>query len=640
MDGTAAGSVVRLEEQCLKPVLRHEVRFAVLGPVRAWRGETEIDLGPPLRRALLALLLVQAGRPVAIADIVTALWGRDPPATAINQVHSHVGTLRRLIEPGLPPRSAGRWLLRSAGGYRLDVNAGCLDLLLYRQLWQQARQVTAGRPDQAVQLAMQAMELWHGPVADGVDWPAGAHPAVAALDREYLLAARDAADLALLAGVPGRVLTIVQEAAARVPFDEPVQARLVRVLAATGARAEALRVYRAVAALLADELGLDPGPELRAAQKLVLRVEPELGRPEPPTAIEVSRPAHPEPAGSGRSAAVRTLLADGARVGPTDPHTASPLRAAVLQARHDVVRSLITHGALATEPAARSSVLAEAVSYTAFRPGPAAVETLRVLLDAGAVPGPRDEAPLITAVMRLVAPAVLRLLLDHGADPNQRRSDATPAIVVAARRGDHAAVDVLLQAGADVDARDGQGRTALMHAVERNEQRVAAALLLASAAIDTVSVDGMTAMRLARGWQRQNIQCMLGEDRVSLDNVPIVRTVVRVVPTAVQLVGDRRTLHLLASVIDIALDDLGDDAWQTRTGTHSEQARAFAARLRDVVPAANASWHQLDATADELATTRSALVELACGTTRVLPSGSSRLEIVDLLEELDRQLGR
>jgi|GEM_PF-2042512 len=377
------------------------------------------------------------------------------------------------------------------------------------------------------------------------------------------------------------------------------------------------------------------GDEMAVARELAGGADPNV------TVARFSGSVLAEAARSGRSAIVRMLLDAGARVGPADPHTASPLRAAVLEAHPNVVRSLVAHGALATEPAARSSVLTEAVSYTAFRPTPTAVETLRALLDAGAVPGPTDEAPLITAVMTPVAPAVLRLLLDHGADPNQRRCDATPAIVVAARRGDHAAVDVLLQAGADVDARDAQGRTALMHAVERNEQRVAAALLLAGAAIDTVSVDGMTALQLARGWQRQNIQFMLGEHRVGLDNVPITRTVVRVAPTAVRLAGDPQTLHLLASVINIALDDLGDDEWQTRTGTDSEQARAFAARLRDdAVPAANASWYQLDATADELATARAALVELAYGTTRAMPAGTSRLEIVDLLEELNWQLGR
>jgi ankyrin repeat protein len=242
-----------------------------------------------------------------------------------------------------------------------------------------------------------------------------------------------------------------------------------------------------------------------------------------------------EAARSGRPGIVGLLVNAGARVGPADPYTASPLRAAVIEAHADVVQFLVSHGALAADPATRSSVLTEAVSYAAFRPTPAALATLQALLEAGAAPGPSEEAPLITAVMKRVAPAVLRLLLAYGADADQQRSDATPAIVVAARRGDHAAMDVLLQAGADVDAHDGQGRTALMHAVERNERRVVAALLLAGAAIDAVSADGMTALQLARGWQRQNIQFMLGERHVGLDNVPIARTVLRVVPTGVQL---------------------------------------------------------------------------------------------------------
>jgi hypothetical protein len=103
----------------------------------------------------------------------------------------------------------------------------------------------------------------------------------------------------------------------------------------------------------------------------------------------------------------------------------------------------------------------------------------------------------------------------------------------------------------------------------------------------------------------------------------------------------RRCSTCWRSVIDSALDDLGYDEWNIRTGTHAEAARAVAARLRDeVVPAANASWQQLDVTADELAAARSALVELAYGTTRIMPAGTSRLKIIDVLEELNRQLGR
>lgn len=379
------------------------------------------------------------------------------------------------------------------------------------------------------------------------------------------------------------------------------------------------------------------GDEVAVARALADGADPDatVGRSQGSVLIEAAR--------SGRLDIVGLLMDAGASIGPVGYFNVTPLRAATLEAHTDVVRHLIAHGALSAEPATaiRTSVLTEAVSYTKHRPRPASLATLQVLLEAGATPHPSEEALLITAVMKPVAPTVLRLLLTYGADVNQQRSDGTPALVIAARRGDHAAVDVLLQAGANVESGDQQGRTALMHAVERNERRVIAALLLAGAAIDTVSGDGMTALQLARGWQRQNVQFMLGERSVGLDDVAITRTVVRSVPVGAKLTGDPRMLHLLASVIDIVLDDLGQDEWATRTGTDADTAEAVALRLsNEIVPAANASWFELEVTADELAATRSALVELAYGTTQNMPAGISRLEIVDLLEELDRQLGR
>jgi hypothetical protein len=286
-------------------------------------------------------------------------------------------------------------------------------------------------------------------------------------------------------------------------------------------------------------------------------------------------------------------------------------------------------------------VLLDAVAYATHRPQPAALKTLRLLLRLGVGPAPGEEAPIVHAVMRRAAPAVLRILLDHGAEPNQQRSDGTPVLVLAARRGDHAAIDVLLQAGADTDAGDALGRTALMHAVERDERAVVAVLRLAGAGIDKVSADGAMALELARGWQRQNIQLMLGERTVGLDDVPIARTVMRLHPTGQQLQGDPSMFRLWAKVIELAVEHLGDDEWDIRTGTSSEEALAFARRLHNQPePASGASWHILDVTSYELAKARAALLELAYGTRTVMPDGTSHDEITDLFEELERQLGR
>ncbi|MFI6464120.1 AfsR/SARP family transcriptional regulator [Streptomyces sp. NPDC050538] len=245
-------------------------RFAVLGPVRAWRGDTELALGPPKQRALLALLLTEAGHPVAVHEIVDALWGQDPPDSAVNVVQRHVGALRRLLEPDLPAGDQSRWLVRGSGGYRLEVEPDDLDLLRFRALRQQAAQ--AGQPPVATGLLIEALTLWRGPAASGIAAEVRCHPAFAALDGEHLAAVKEAAELALEAG-PGlgaRVLVTLRQAAAQHPLDEGLQARLILVLAATGHQAEALDVHRGVRTRLADELGVQPGPELQAALQRVL----------------------------------------------------------------------------------------------------------------------------------------------------------------------------------------------------------------------------------------------------------------------------------------------------------------------------------------------------------------------------------
>ncbi|WP_069761968.1 winged helix-turn-helix domain-containing protein [Streptomyces sp. LUP47B] len=103
--------------------MEHEesLRFEILGPLRATLGPSELDLGFPQQRALLALLLVRAGRPVPAGEIVAVLSSEGAAPSAMNVVRRYVGSLRRLLEPGLPPRAPGRRLSRGADGYRLEA---------------------------------------------------------------------------------------------------------------------------------------------------------------------------------------------------------------------------------------------------------------------------------------------------------------------------------------------------------------------------------------------------------------------------------------------------------------------------------------------------------------------------------------
>lgn len=251
------------------------VRFAVLGAVRVFRGDTELELGGPQERAFLALLLVAAGRPVAVGEIVDVLWGPAPPRSAVNVVRRHVGSLRRLLEPGLATRAEGRWLVRDAGGYRLVTDGDSADLPRFRALREEGRRIADGSPARALELLTEALSLWRGPLAAGIPEQARAHPAFDAVDRELPAAVRDAADAALRAGRPDAVLPELRQAAARHPWDERLQAQLLLALAAAGHRSEALAAYEAVRARLAEELGIDPGAELRDARDMVLHGVPE-----------------------------------------------------------------------------------------------------------------------------------------------------------------------------------------------------------------------------------------------------------------------------------------------------------------------------------------------------------------------------
>lgn len=264
------------------------VRFSLLGPVRAWVADEELPVGPRQQRLVLAALLAGAGRPVSLTELIGLLWEGDPPASAVNAVHRYVGALRRLLEPGLPARSSGRWLVRRAAGYLLHVDAGRLDLLEFRGLVGQARAATAdGDLSAAVDLYLKALGLWKGHCAEDLGAVAALHPAFAMVEHEYAPVVGEAATAALGCGRAGSVLLPVRQAADRCPLDESLQASLLLVLAADGKQAEAIMQYHSFRTRLVDELGVEPGAELRAAQERVLRGSPLSRSPESDTSPTV-----------------------------------------------------------------------------------------------------------------------------------------------------------------------------------------------------------------------------------------------------------------------------------------------------------------------------------------------------------------
>ncbi|WP_436535003.1 AfsR/SARP family transcriptional regulator [Actinoplanes sp. HUAS TT8] len=246
---------------------RNNIWFTVLGPVRAFSNDREIDLGAPQARALLALLLAHGGQAVSLSHLVDTMWGEDPPRTAVNAIHRNVGLLRRMIEPELPARHAGGWLVRASGGYRLDVDGDSSDLLRFRSLVREARATGPG----SARLYRRALHLWAGSGGEGLDPQVRADTVFTRLDQELSAVARDAADAALTYGGAELLADVVEQVAERAPYDEPLHERLIRLLSAAGQQARALQAYQRLRGRLADELGIAPGPDVAAARDAVLR---------------------------------------------------------------------------------------------------------------------------------------------------------------------------------------------------------------------------------------------------------------------------------------------------------------------------------------------------------------------------------
>ncbi len=244
-------------------------RIEVLGTVRAWCGDRELQLGPPAQRSVLTLLAVAGGQPVPVADIVETLWEGRPPRSAANVVQTYLKRLRKALEPDRPARSPSRLLPAANGGYALRAEPDTVDLWRFRKLTKLAADARRqGDHRTVVTVLTEALELWKG--------PPGGNPALAqhhrfrAVVEEYGAAASWFAEACLLTGTAAEGLPLVAQASGARPFDEPLHAHLIRLYHATGRRSDAVRVYQTIRQRLRDELGLDPGPDLTEAYRELL----------------------------------------------------------------------------------------------------------------------------------------------------------------------------------------------------------------------------------------------------------------------------------------------------------------------------------------------------------------------------------
>ncbi|WP_433790842.1 tetratricopeptide repeat protein [Actinoplanes sp. CA-252034] len=279
-------------EPAPRPAPEGEAGILVLGPLETFVGAERVDLGSGRHCVVLTRLALTPNTAVHRDELVDLLWGRDVPSSAVNLIQTYVSRLRRALEPSRTARGTSHLVSLVRGAYRLNVTDDQVDLLRLRRLAARAEATTEA--DAALALLEEALGLWRGgPDATELQGT----PLVAQLGDEHLTMVLRHADLAYRTGRAESALPRLRVLAGRHRLHEPLQARLIITLAASGRQAEALAAYDGIRQELADELGIDPGPDLVEAHRGVLRRRwlraAPAPAPQPRTAPVFQAPAPP-----------------------------------------------------------------------------------------------------------------------------------------------------------------------------------------------------------------------------------------------------------------------------------------------------------------------------------------------------------
>src|SRR6516164_8143835 len=250
--------------------------FGLLGSFRVELDGQQADLGPRLQRALLAILVVEAGHVVPVDRLIDLLWRDEPPAAAIASVQAYVSQLRRVLEPGRPARAPAQVLVTQDPGYVLRITDGQVDALRFQALARKAHNDLAdGQPAAAAAGLEGALALWRGaPLAEFAAEP-WAVPLVARLTEAHDLATEDRIDASLAVGGHARAAADLEAMVEARPLRERRWGQLIVATYRCGRQADALRAYQRCRTVMA-ELGLEPGPELRRLEAAVLAQDPSL----------------------------------------------------------------------------------------------------------------------------------------------------------------------------------------------------------------------------------------------------------------------------------------------------------------------------------------------------------------------------
>ncbi|GAB3990516.1 hypothetical protein GCM10029978_118600 [Actinoallomurus acanthiterrae] len=250
------------------------MRIAMLGPLDVRDGTGRpVEIGGSRLRALLIRLALEAGRSVPAERLIEDLWETTAPAGAVNALQALVSRLR-----GVGGRDA---VVSTPGGYRLTAD---VDTAAFERLVTAAR--AEGDPAYRVALLREALGLWRGPALADVAEMAFAAGPIARLEELRISAVEDRVDAELTLGDGDGLVPELEELAVRHPLRERLRGQLMRALCAAGRRADALALYERTRRELADELGVDPSPQLASVHLAILRGETDGS---PPSPLEIGK---------------------------------------------------------------------------------------------------------------------------------------------------------------------------------------------------------------------------------------------------------------------------------------------------------------------------------------------------------------
>lgn len=247
------------------------MEFRVLGPLEVVGADGVVPLGSAQQRLVLALLLVHGSHPVSVDRLIDQIWGERPPPSAAHAVQVYVSGIRKLLRAGpvaIPVST-------SPSGYAIDVDPEQVDARRFERLVDEAQQVLADEPRHARRLFEEALGLWRGPPLAEFEQSELAMSEADRLEESHTLALEGVVEARLGCGEHAEVIGQITALVAAHPLRERPRRLLMLALYRCGRHAEALAAYRDACEAL-DEIGLQPGPELRQLEQAILRHDPSL----------------------------------------------------------------------------------------------------------------------------------------------------------------------------------------------------------------------------------------------------------------------------------------------------------------------------------------------------------------------------